>query len=48
MPLFLAGGVGRQGVLVVVVGLVLESSCLGEAGEIETLKYIKIQVSMAI
>lgn len=43
-PLVLAGGVGRQGVLVAVVGLVVESFCLGEAGEMEAFKYIYMSI----
>jgi len=48
MPLSFSWRSREAAGLVVVVGLVLESSCLGEAGEMETLKYIKIQVSMVI
>lgn len=40
MPLSLSWRSGEAGVLVAVVGLVVESFCLGEAGEMEALKYI--------
>lgn len=44
MPLSLSWRSGEAGVLVAVVGLVVESFCLGEAGEMEALKYIRVSM----